>query len=93
MLADTTRRYGEIFKAFAFNADPFGVEIPPMLIEFPPKIYPFGLHSGGPGGVQGPTSFLDRYSPLRGSLWSSLGVHLDVICFMIFLKKRATISK
>ena len=76
MLADTSRRYGEIFKAFAFNADPFWVEISPMVIQFPPKIYPFGLHFGGPGGVLDPTTIVKPLFPQRGCLWSSLGVHL-----------------
>ena len=73
MLADTSRRYGAIFEAFAFNAGPFGVEISLIVAQIPPKIHPFGLHFGSPGGVLDPTSFLDRYSPLKGvpsgALW------------------------
>ena len=79
MLADTSRRYGEIFKAFAFNADPFWVEISPMVIQFPPKIYPFGLHFGRPGGVRGQTSLLDRYSTLKGVPLEHFGFHWEVI--------------
>ena len=55
ILADTSGRYGEIFEAFAFNADPFGVEFSPTFAQIPPKIHPFGLHFGGPGGVLDPT--------------------------------------
>ncbi len=45
---------------------PLGSKFQLLLLKFAHKIYPVAVHFGSPGGVQGPTSFLDRYSTLKG---------------------------